>query len=140
MVQSSENSGKKKTSLSPRTVRAKAVRVKSARGRTSSSTQWLQRQLNDPYVAAARQQGFKSRAACKLQEMDQRYRLFKPGQRIVDLGAAPGGWTQVAVQQSRAGQPDSGAVVVGIDIWSGGPFPARTVSRWIFWILRPLIG
>lgn len=97
-----------------------SVRVKSARGRTPSSTQWLQRQLNDPYVVAARQQGLKSRAAFKLLEMDQRLGFLRPGQRIVDLGAAPGGWTQVAVERTRAGQPGGGSVV-GIDILEWGP-------------------
>ena len=91
--------------------RRKAVRVKSARGRKLSSTRWLQRQLNDPYVAAAREQGYRSRAAFKLLELDEKYRLLKRGARIVDLGAAPGGWTQVAV--AKAGP---GGAVVAIDI------------------------
>ena len=70
-------------------------RVKSARGRKLSSTLWLQRQLNDPYVQAARRDGYRSRAAYKLLQIDERFELLKPGQRVVDLGAAPGGWTQV---------------------------------------------
>ncbi|MBE1237935.1 RlmE family RNA methyltransferase [Phaeovibrio sulfidiphilus] len=95
------------------------VKVRSARGRTTSSTQWLQRQLNDPYVQEAKRLGLRSRAAFKLMELDDRFELLKPGLRVVDLGAAPGGWTQVAVQRTRA-QEGQGRVV-GIDIlpWEG---------------------
>jgi 23S rRNA (uridine2552-2'-O)-methyltransferase len=95
----------------PGGTRRKAVRVKSARRRKLSSTLWLQRQLNDPYVAAAQEQGYRSRAAFKLAELDEKYRLLKRGARVVDLGAAPGGWTQVAI--ARAG---SGGAVVAVDI------------------------
>ncbi len=73
-----------------------SVRVKSAKGRPIASTRWLQRQLNDPYVAEAQRRGFRSRAAFKLAELDDRFKILKPGQRVVDLGAAPGGWSQVA--------------------------------------------
>ena len=72
--------------------RREAVRVKTAGKRKASSTQWLQRQLNDPYVAEAKRQGYRSRAAFKLLELNDRYRVLKPGQRVVDLGCAPGGW------------------------------------------------
>jgi len=84
------------------------VRVKKSRGRTASSRQWLQRQLNDPYVAAARQKGYRSRAAFKLIELDAKYRFLKKGAKVLDLGAAPGGWSQVAVQR--------GATVVAADV------------------------
>jgi len=89
------------------------VRVKTAKGRKIGSTLWLQRQLNDPYVARARAEGYRSRAAFKIQELHERYHLFKKGQRIVDLGAAPGGWCQVAapIVGSTAGNP----LIVGID-------------------------
>jgi 23S rRNA (uridine2552-2'-O)-methyltransferase len=80
------------------------VRLKSARRRTPSSQRWLERQLNDPYVAAAKREGYRSRAAYKLIEMDDRFRFLKPGQRVVDLGAAPGGWSQVAAQRVEAAQ------------------------------------
>lgn len=90
-------------------------RVKTARGRKTSSTLWLQRQLNDPYVAAARRDGYRSRAAYKLLEIDDKYHLLKPGQRVVDLGAAPGGWTQVAVKRTGV-ETGKGGHVVGIDI------------------------
>jgi 23S rRNA (uridine2552-2'-O)-methyltransferase len=72
------------------------VRVKTARGRRSSSTRWLQRQLNDPYVQAAKRDGYRSRAAYKLIELNDRFRVLKPGMTVVDLGAAPGGWAQVS--------------------------------------------
>ena len=87
------------------------VRVKTARGRKRSSTLWLQRQLNDPYVAQAKRDGYRSRAAYKLIELQEKFGFFKPGQNIVDLGAAPGGWTQVAQEYMK----DKGHVV-GIDL------------------------
>ena len=102
---------KKDTSLPTGSGRKLKVMVKTARGRTVGQVKWLQRQLNDPYVAAARTQGYRSRAAVKLMEMDDRYKLIPKGGRIVDLGAAPGGWTQVAVE--RAGPKGT---VVGLDI------------------------
>ena len=86
-------------------------RVKTGRGRTPSQKRWLERQLNDPYVARAKREGFRSRAAYKLLEIDERFRLLKPGQRVVDLGAAPGGWSQVAAK-AVGGQ----GRVVGIDL------------------------
>jgi len=88
MTDKSKSSGRK-------TVRDKAVRVKTARGRKNSSTRWLQRQLNDPYVREAQRLGYKSRAAFKLKELDDQLGLIKPGTVAVDLGAAPGGWCQV---------------------------------------------
>jgi 23S rRNA (uridine2552-2'-O)-methyltransferase len=93
-------------------------RVKTARGRKPSSTRWLQRQLNDPYVHEARKLGYRSRAAFKLIELDDRFHFLKSGQRVVDLGAAPGGWTQVAV--ARVGAKGT---VVGIDILEYDPVP-----------------
>ena len=79
--------------------RPPAVRLRKSRRRKPSSTEWLQRQLNDPYVAAARRQGYRSRAAFKLIELDERFHLLRPGRRVVDLGCAPGGWSQVAVER-----------------------------------------
>ena len=75
---------------------AKSVRVKSAKGRSASSTRWLERQLNDPYVRAAKSKGYRSRAAFKLIELDGKFHFLKKGARVLDLGAAPGGWSQVA--------------------------------------------
>jgi 23S rRNA (uridine2552-2'-O)-methyltransferase len=90
------------------------TRVKTARKRSHSSTLWLERQLNDPYVARARHEGFRSRAAYKLIEIDDRHRLLKPGLRVVDLGAAPGGWSQVAAR--RVGAGEGKGRVVAIDV------------------------
>ena len=93
------------------------VRVHTAHKRSVSSTLWLERQLNDPYVAKAKREGFRSRAAYKLLELDQRFRILKPGQVVVDLGAAPGGWTQVAAKKVRSLDTDGkGGKVVGLDI------------------------
>ncbi|MCE4224537.1 RlmE family RNA methyltransferase [Methylobacterium sp. C25] len=86
-------------------------RVKTGRGRTLSQKRWLERQLNDPYVARAKREGYRSRAAFKLIEIDERFNLLKPGQKIVDLGAAPGGWSQVAAKKIGAE-----GKVVGIDL------------------------
>jgi 23S rRNA (uridine2552-2'-O)-methyltransferase len=94
--------------------RALKTRVKTARKRSLASTLWLERQLNDPYVAKARREGFRSRAAYKLIEIDDKHKLFKPGQRIVDLGAAPGGWSQVAA--ARAGAREGRGRVIAIDL------------------------
>src|SRR5207302_9181343 len=79
-----------------------AVRVKSARRRKPSSTEWLNRQLNDPFVAEAHRLGYRSRAAFKLLQLDERFHLLAPGRRVVDLGCAPGGWTQVAAMRVGA--------------------------------------
>lgn len=87
------------------------VRVKTARGRSNSSARWLERQLNDPYVKEAKKRGFRSRAAFKLLQIDDRFRLIRKAVRVIDLGAAPGGWCQVL--QKRAG---CGARVVGMDL------------------------
>jgi 23S rRNA (uridine2552-2'-O)-methyltransferase len=88
--------------------------VRTAKGRSAASQRWLARQLNDPYVAAAKQQGFRSRAAFKLAELNERFRLIRRGALVVDLGAAPGGWTQVAVQRGAAR-------VVGVDLLAVDP-------------------
>lgn len=104
--------------------RSLTVRVKGSAQRTVSSRRWLARQLNDPYVAEARKQGWRSRAAFKLLELDDKFRLLRPGAAIVDLGAAPGGWTQVAVQAVGArGQ------VVALDILPMDPVPGATVLQ-----------
>jgi len=97
------------------------VRVRRARRRKPSSTEWLNRQLNDPYVADARRQGYRSRAAFKLQQLDQRFHLLKRGARVVDLGCAPGGWSQVAAE--------AGARVVGVDLSPTDPLPGATLIQ-----------
>ena len=101
-----------------------ATRLKTAKGRSTGSQKWLQRQLNDPYVKAAKEAGLRSRAAFKITGLDERFHLFRAGQRIVDLGAAPGGWTQVAV--ARTG--DRGKVVA-LDILPMDPVPGATVLQ-----------
>lgn len=88
---------------------------KPAKKRSASSKQWLRRQHADPYVAEARRRGYRSRAAFKLMELDDRFRLLRPGLRVVDLGAAPGGWSQVAVERVRAGSGGRG-VVAALDL------------------------
>jgi len=90
------------------------TRVKTARKRSLSSTLWLERQLNDPYVARAKREGWRSRAAYKLIEIDERYHLLKPGQRVLDLGAAPGGWSQVAAKKVKS--EEGKGRVIGIDL------------------------
>lgn len=96
----------------------KKIRVRGGRGRSASSRQWLERQLNDPYVARAKREGMRSRAAYKLIEMDDKARFLKKGARVVDLGAAPGGWSQVAAE--RVGAPNHGKVIA-IDILAMEP-------------------
>lgn len=94
--------------------RSLSVRLKTAKKRTTSQQKWLERQLNDPYVARARRDGFRSRAAYKLIEIDDRAKLLKRGQRVVDLGAAPGGWLQVVA--ARIGLDKGMGALVGIDL------------------------
>ena len=99
--------------------RALKTRVKTARKRSLSSTLWLERQLNDPYVAMAKREGYRSRAAYKLIEIAEKYRLFRPGQRIVDLGAAPGGWSQVAAHETHSAE--NKGRVIAIDLLDVDP-------------------
>ena len=94
------------------------VKVKKDRGRTSSSRKWLERQLNDPYVAAAKSKGYRSRAAFKLVELDEKFRFLKKGAKVLDLGAAPGGWSQVAIAK--------GASVVAADVLAIEEIPGVT--------------
>jgi len=106
----------------PPAARNAAVKVRTARRRKPSSTEWLSRQLNDPYVAEAQRLGYRSRAAFKLIELDDRFRLLLPARRVVDLGCAPGGWTQVAVERVGA----RGAVV-GVDLSEAAPIAGATI-------------
>ncbi len=94
--------------------RSLTTRVKTARGRKTSSTRWLQRQLNDPYVQQAKRDGYRSRAAYKLIEIDDKFRLLKPGATVVDLGAAPGGWSQIAATRVRSAAASPSVVALDI--------------------------
>ncbi|WP_084863703.1 RlmE family RNA methyltransferase [Salibaculum halophilum] len=108
------------------------VKVKSARGRKNSSTRWLQRQLNDPYVKRAQAEGYRGRAAFKIMELDDKLGFLKPGARVVDLGCAPGGWCQVAVPRinalgDRAGKPQGR--LLGIDLQEVEPIAGAELHQ-----------
>lgn len=103
------------------------VRLKRARGRTNSQRAWLERQLNDPYVAEAKRAGYRSRSAFKLIEIDDRFALLKPGGRVVDLGAAPGGWSQVAAFRVKAAEGQGR--VAAIDIHDVEPIAGVSVIK-----------
>ncbi|NQU59809.1 MAG: RlmE family RNA methyltransferase [Rhodospirillales bacterium] len=109
--------------------RGKTEKLRSAKGRKKSSVQWLKRQLKDGYVAEAREQGLRSRAAFKLLELDDRFHFLKPGQSVVDLGAAPGGWTVVATERANAQGAGKGkkGMVVGIDLQEIDPVPGAVL-------------
>lgn len=104
--------------------RGLATRLRTAKGRSGGSQRWLERQLNDPYVRAAQARGLRSRAAFKLLEIDARYHLLKPAARVVDLGAAPGGWTQVVAQMCGPR-----AKIVALDLLPMDPVPGATVLQ-----------
>ncbi|MBS1303743.1 RlmE family RNA methyltransferase [Loktanella sp. SALINAS62] len=108
------------------------VKVKTARGRSTSSTRWLQRQLNDPYVKKAKAEGYRGRAAFKILELDDRFRFLVPGARIVDLGCAPGGWCQVAARRVNAlGDRTSKSIgtVLGIDLQEVEPVAGAEIHQ-----------
>jgi 23S rRNA (uridine2552-2'-O)-methyltransferase len=112
-----------------RAPRALKVRVKTSKRRKQSSNLWLERQLNDPYVARAKREGFRSRAAFKLMEIDDKARVLKKGARVIDLGAAPGGWSQVAAK--RVGAPQQGRVVA-IDVLAMDSLPGVEFMQFDF--------
>ena len=103
------------------------VRVKTGKNRTQSQKAWLERQLNDPYVHEARKLGYRSRAAFKLIEIDDKYHFLKPGGRVVDLGAAPGGWSQVAA--ARVKSVDGKGKVIAIDMHGMDELPGVTIFK-----------
>ncbi len=119
-----KKSAQKSTTMSGRLLHTK---VKTARGRKTSSTLWLERQLNDPYVVEAKTRGFRSRAAFKLLQLDERFKLLKPGDSVVDLGAAPGGWTQIAVD--RVGSIKGKGKVLAVDILEMEPIKGAEVMQ-----------
>jgi 23S rRNA (uridine2552-2'-O)-methyltransferase len=101
------------------------VKLRTAKGRKIASTRWLSRQLNDPYVEEAKRRGYRSRAAFKLIEIDDRYRFLKPGVSVVDLGAAPGGWSQIAAE--RVGSAERRGQVLAVDFEPIEPLPGVAV-------------
>lgn len=108
------------------------VRVKTAKGRKLSSTRWLERQLNDPYVSRAKREGYRGRAAFKILELDDRFRFLVPGARVVDLGCAPGGWCQVAVERVNALGQKSGkkrGTVLGVDLQEVEPIAGADIHQ-----------
>jgi len=121
--------GKAASGNAPRksNIRTLHTKVKTARGRKLSSTLWLERQLNDPYVQRAKAEGYASRAAYKLSEIDERYSILASGNRVIDLGAAPGGWCQVAVQ--KTGSTGKDVRVVGIDYLEMDNVPGATILQ-----------
>ena len=121
-----------KKNTSGRGQRDLVVKVKTARGRSLSSTRWLQRQLNDPYVKRAKAEGYRGRAAFKILELDDKFRFLVPGARIVDLGCAPGGWCQVAVKRVNALGEKSGkarGTVLGVDLQVVEPIAGAEVYQ-----------
>ena len=120
----------KEKGSSGRGLRDLRTRVKSAKGRRLSSTLWLDRQLNDPYVVRAKKDGYRGRAAYKIMELDDKFRFLMPGARVVDLGCAPGGWIQVAVPRINAlgtrKSKDVGAIL-GIDLQEVDPIPGSDI-------------
>jgi 23S rRNA (uridine2552-2'-O)-methyltransferase len=117
------------------------IRVKTARGRTAASTRWLERQLNDPYVKRAKAEGYRSRAAYKLIELDQKFGFLKGAKRVVDLGIAPGGWAQVVKRRNAA------TIVVGIDLLPVDPIEGVDIVEMDFmddaapeWLIEHLDG
>ncbi len=111
------------------------VRVKTAKGRKLSSTRWLERQLNDPYVRRALKEGYRGRAAFKILEIDDKYRFLVPGARVVDLGCAPGGWCQVAVRRVNALGEKSGKAqgrVIGVDLQEVEPIAGAEILQMDF--------
>jgi len=116
---------KSKGTVAGRRAQSLKTRVKTAKGRKISSTLWLRRQLNDPYVALAKEEGYRSRAAYKLIEMNEKHKFLTPGRRVVDLGCAPGGWLQVAVRAVKSKPEDP--IVVGIDYLEMPPIPGAII-------------
>lgn len=122
----------KKKNTSGRGQRDLTVKVKTARGRKLSSTKWLQRQLNDPYVKRAKADGYRGRAAYKILELDDKYRFLVPGARVVDLGCAPGGWLQVAVKRVNALGERKGKAqgyVLGVDLQEVEPIAGAEIHQ-----------
>jgi len=119
-----------KKPVKPGGARALKTRIKKKSGLKNSSRRWLERHLNDPYVRRSKAEGMRSRAAYKLVEIDDRHQLLKPGMRVIDLGAAPGGWCQVAAE--RVGSTEERPLVVGIDYLEMDPVPGAVILQMDF--------
>ena len=122
----------KKKNISGRGQRDLTIKVKTARGRKMSSTLWLQRQLNDPYVKRAQSEGYRGRAAYKILELDDKFRFLVPGARVVDLGCAPGGWCQVPVKRVNALGEKQGkrvGTILGIDLQEVDPITGCEIHQ-----------
>lgn len=104
------------------------VKLKSNKKRTNSQRAWLERHLNDPYVHQAKADGYRSRAAYKLVGIDEKFRILKPGQKVIDLGACPGGWTQVCVERTKS-QINEKSRVIGVDLTAMSDIPGATVFQ-----------
>jgi 23S rRNA (uridine2552-2'-O)-methyltransferase len=117
----------KPTKAGPGATRVLRTKVKKKTGLKESSRRWLERHLNDPYVQRSKAEGYRSRSAYKLIEIDDRYRILKPGARVIDLGAAPGGWCQVAAERVRSSAEKP--IVVGIDYLDMDPVPGAVVLK-----------
>lgn len=133
----SEDTPSNHTFKKPVQKRRETAHLSKAKGRTTSQQRWLLRQLNDPYVRAAKEQGYRSRAAFKLIELDEKHHLLKPGMCVIDLGCAPGGWTQVCVER-LGGNTGKKGHVIGIDLQEISPaIPGATILQGDF--LDPLL-
>jgi 23S rRNA (uridine2552-2'-O)-methyltransferase len=120
----------KPTKTGPGATRVLRTKIKKKSGLKESSRRWLERHLNDPYVQRSKAEGYRSRSAYKLIEIDDRYRILKPGARVIDLGAAPGGWCQVAAERVRSSADEPS--VVGIDYLDMDPVPGAAVLKMDF--------
>lgn len=121
---------RKTAKSAPGGVRVQRTRIRKKGGLKESSRRWLERHLNDPYVQRSKAEGFRSRAAYKLIEIDDKHHLLKPGMKVIDLGAAPGGWCQVAVQRTKSTADNSH--VVGIDYLEMDPVPGAVILQMDF--------
>jgi 23S rRNA (uridine2552-2'-O)-methyltransferase len=123
-----------KKPVKPGATRVLRTKIKKKSGLKESSRRWLERHMNDPYVQRSKADGYRSRAAYKLIEIDDRYKLLKPGLKVIDLGAAPGGWSQVAAARTKSSQEKPH--VVGIDDLGMDPCRAQSCWRWISSTMR----
>ena len=112
----------------PLAARRLSKTVKTAKGRKLSSTLWLHRQLNDPYVAQAKEDGYRSRSSYKIKEVQEKFHIFKPGSQVVDLGSAPGGWCQVALEYINK-NPTKPGIIYAIDLLEMPELPSVTIIR-----------